>query len=219
MNFLMINSGEENPFAALSYSGSIHAVYVSELKPALTKKRPESLIGCLVKINEKCGEMKIKLSEIDAISVTTGPGSFTGIRIGLSAAKGLAFGLGKHIIKVDNFKLMLYRLKNDKNKKYCVLLPAKPPEYYYCLFQGLNEIKKGYAKEEELNVFKEKGFIFVGNFNDETVGKHNYFIQRGQMRPEIDSMAELTLKNYNEGLLYKINEVEPLYIKDFNLKK
>lgn len=219
MNFLMINSGDADPFAALYCSGNVYAEYASGQGREITKKRPEGLIRCLAGIIEKCSEMKIMLSDIDAISVTTGPGSFTGIRVGLSAAKGLAFGLGKKLIAVDNFKLMLNRVKTDDISKYCVILPAKPPEFYYCLFRGRNEEKKGFAAAEELKGFKESGYIFVGNFNDETDGKHNYFIGGGQMRTELDSMAELTLKNYNEGLLYEINEVEPLYIKDFTAKK
>lgn len=219
MNFLMINSGEDDPFAALYFSDGIHAVYASELGTALSRKKPEVLIHCIVKIIEKCSEIKMKLSEIDAISVTTGPGSFTGIRIGISAAKGLAFGLGKNIIAVDNFELMLNRIESIGSSKYCVLLPAKLPEYYYCLFRGPNEEKRGFAALEELKTHKDSGYIFVGNFNDETVGKHNYFIESLHLRPEIDSMAELTLKKYNEGKLYKIDEAEPVYIKDFIPKK
>jgi tRNA threonylcarbamoyladenosine biosynthesis protein TsaB len=58
-------------------------------------------------IAEVCEEAKVKLEELDAVAVSKGPGSYTGLRIGVSAAKGLCYGLDKPLIAVDTLKAMV----------------------------------------------------------------------------------------------------------------
>ena len=110
-------------------------------------KNPDKLINCLEKLS-----VSRALNTADAIAVTTGPGSFTGIRVGLSLAKGIAFASEKKIIPIDNFTLTLNRLeKISDDTNYCILIEAKQPEYYYSLYQngkftesGTNNSRKSY---------------------------------------------------------------------------
>ncbi len=173
MKLLLINSSDKNAFAAIANNSEQTVVYASEINDAETipGKTPDKLIHCLDKLTSKSD-----IKDIDAVAVTIGPGSFTGIRVGLAIAKGIAFGLDKKIIPVDNFELTLGRLHDiQPNKTYCALLEAKLPEYYYALYENEKIIKKGSETLENLAKTLQNGTILVGDFDDETQLKHCYF--------------------------------------------
>ena len=74
------------------------------------------------------------LAEVDAIALTNGPGSFTGLRIGVSVAKGLAWTLGKPVISVSSLKALAYNLK-DSNSLICPVMDARKDEVYAALYR------------------------------------------------------------------------------------
>lgn len=218
-NLLLINSNDSDAFAAIYLNETLHLIKACEFtdntKPLF--KKPDKLINCVQKLSQS-----FDLKLIDAIAVTIGPGSFTGIRVGLSIAKGLAFGLDKKLIPVNNFMLQLNRLENIKqNINYCVLIQAKLPEYYYSIIKSDNIFNNGCTIIEDLPEIVEKDTIIVGDFDDETSIKHCYFeyLNTKNMKSEADSMLELAKESYSQGRLLKASEVEPLYIKDFVVKQ
>ena len=217
MNFLLINSGDSDPLVAFGRSGNISVSRTSdftEVSPPGSKK-PDKLIHCLSKI---AGEND--LNTIEAISVTIGPGSFTGIRVGISIAKGLAFGIDRKIIPINNFNLCLNRLGEiSPEKKYFVLIPAKLPEYYWAVIKNNVTLDSGCTIPENLAGIIEKDTLVVGDFDDESLIKHYYFkyINVKNLKNELDSMLELTQKGYDSG--QAAEEIEPLYIKNFNTRK
>ncbi len=185
-------------------------------------KSPDKLIECVNDVSDKCKENGISLNSIDAVSVNIGPGSFTGIRVGLSIAKGLADALDKSIITINNFELYYQRIKNrDKNKSYLILLPAKFPEYYYALYRNGNKEETGFIVPEQLNEKYAEKLTIVGSFSHESDINVNYFefISADDLTNETDAMAELSKKYFEEGQLKKTDEVEALYIKDFVARK
>lgn len=214
---LLIDSNDKSAFAALMVSGSMIVSKASDFIDTSNPmdKKPDKLIHCVDKIS-KLHDLK----DVDAIAVTIGPGSFTGIRVGLSIAKGLAFGLEKKIIPINNFDLVLSRAKAiNPDKVYCVLIPAKLPEYYYCLIKGKEHIKNGCVNIENLPEIAEKGTIIVSDFDDETSIKHSYFeyINVKDSKKELDSMQELSVNRINNAAAPE--DIEPLYMKDFVIKK
>ena len=217
-NLLLINSNDPEAFAAIYLDETLTIVYASEFtdNTKLLIKKPDKLINCVQKLSQS-----FDLNLIDAIAVTIGPGSFTGIRVGLSIAKGLAFGLDKKLIPINNFKLQLNRLYNiEQNKNYCVLIDAKLPEYYYSIIKSDNIIINGCTIIENLPEITEKDTIIVGDFDDETSIKHCYFeyLNTKNMKSEADSMLELVCKSYANDILAEAENVEPVYIKDFVVK-
>jgi tRNA threonylcarbamoyladenosine biosynthesis protein TsaB len=76
----------------------------------------------------------VGLAEVDAIALTNGPGSFTGLRIGVSVAKGLAWTLGKPVISVSSLKALAYNLK-DCNSLICPVMDARKDEVYAALYR------------------------------------------------------------------------------------
>jgi len=221
LKFLLINSNPGNAFVALS-KGDEHIVsYASDLMSQSDKlkpnKSPDKLIQCFQEVAGLYGDLK----DIDAISVTAGPGSFTGIRVGLAIAKGAAASLGKKLIPVDNFELTLNRVSDLLTEvTYCVLIPSKLPEYYYSLYRNNVQLENGYVQKSELSSKINKNAVIVGNFSDDSEEKDNYFryLSASKLKPELESMAELSSKKFNLGLLSEPKDVEPVYIKDFVIK-
>ena len=75
----------------------------------------------------------ISISDIDMIAVSKGPGSFTGVRIGVSAAKGLAWGLGKPVCGVSTLEAMAYQTQ-EENALICPVMDARREQVYNALF-------------------------------------------------------------------------------------
>lgn len=227
MRFLLINSNEPDAFAALYNDGELTITYTKELSAASLDgkphiKPPDKLIECLDKVINNCREKGIEFNSIDAVSVVTGPGSFTGIRVGLSIAKGCADALGKIIIPVDNFALTLNRAGEIENyREYCVVIPAKVPEYYFRIINNGQAMKTGFFFPEEIAAKISENTILVGNFDDDSLINLDYFsyINVKDLKSETDSMIELTLQYYKEGKVLDSGKIEPLYIKDFVARK
>lgn len=217
MKLLLINSGDKNPFASLYDGNGLSTVYSNEFNSSNTAGKPDNLINCLVNLSSR-----ISFKELDAIAVTIGPGSFTGIRVGLSLAKGIAFGINKPLIPVNNFELLLQRVPDsDSTKKYCVIIPSKLPEYYYAVIEKGIISSFGAENIENISKLLNNEAVVVGDFDDETQLKHCYFsiinLKNGTSEPE--SLANLAVKYFNEGYLIDSQKVQPFYIKEFNLKK
>lgn len=226
MNFLLISSNNESSFVAASLGSSVHVKYTSDYldKTEISSylKSPDKLAQCLKFITDKIIAEGTKLSELDAFSVITGPGSFTGIRVGLALAKGCADSLRKKIIPIDNFELLFNRIYNKSNsEKYCLLIPAKEPEFYYALYVNNAEMERGCLKFDEILSKFDKNTILAGNFSDDYKKNLGYFsiLDKKNLLSELDSMVMLTEKKYISRSVYDSAEVEPVYLKDFNFRK
>ncbi|MCC6866789.1 MAG: tRNA (adenosine(37)-N6)-threonylcarbamoyltransferase complex dimerization subunit type 1 TsaB [Ignavibacteria bacterium] len=221
MNLLLINSSDKNAFAAFYCSGSIaDVVYSSEfynVEDSPTSKKPDKLVHCLNKLSKSHN-----FNNADAIAVTIGPGSFTGIRVGLALAKGIAFGSGKQLIPINNFDILLNRLNERNNTvSYIPIIEAKLPEYYFAEYENLKAIKNGTVNLENIKKIVINDAVVVGDFNDETQLKHYYFkyINVKNCKSELVSFIDLAEKRYTKGKTEDSAAVKPLYIKDFNFRK
>ncbi len=89
-----------------------------------------------VAIDKVCKKNGIHLTAIDAIAVLIGPGSYTGIRIGLSAAKGLSYALQKPLIALNTLEVMAYSAKKQPDEWCCSMIDARRMEVFYALFNA-----------------------------------------------------------------------------------
>jgi tRNA threonylcarbamoyladenosine biosynthesis protein TsaB len=219
LNILLINSSDENAFAALFDGKELVISKSTDFKNNSSKKQPDNLISCLYEISSAHRE---KFEQTKAVAVTIGPGSFTGIRVGLAIAKGLADAREIPIIPLTNFELIYNRIPAvSKETNYCILIPAKLPEYYYSIWQNGNEIEKGCINIDQLSSISANNAVIVGNIDAEIIGKHSYFVSINlkELRPESDTMLKLALEYFTKGLAMKPEEIEPLYMKNFAAKK
>ena len=192
-------------------------------KKVLTSNHPISWL-----ITDEIISSGTPLSGLDAVSVITGPGSFTGIRVGLALAKGYADSLGKKIIPIDNFELLLKRIKNKSDSgNYCLLIPAKEPEFYFSFYQNNAEIERGCIKSDEILSKFDKNTILVGNYELKSENNFIYKEKLGyfssldykSLNNELDSMIKLTKEKCVSGNLFDSADIEPVYLKEFNFRK
>ena len=220
MNFLLINSNENDAFAAVYEGDKLHTVWASEYKKDEIPKpgrSPDKLIHCLASLREK-----FDFRKIDAISVTAGPGSFTGIRVGISFAKGISAAINKPIIPINSFDLQYFRIngKNSENH-YCVLIPAKLPEYYFALYENDRQTITGSGIIDDIVKSCPEKTFFAVNFDNESEKKHSYFkflnLNKSTLG-EADAMLQLTKKYFSENRQVPPGRVEPVYIKELKIK-
>jgi tRNA threonylcarbamoyladenosine biosynthesis protein TsaB len=127
MLILSIETSNGKCSVALSLNDQIlYSIYNSE-----HSKQAEYLLVMTQEVMQKASR---QFNEIDYIAVSIGPGSFTGIRIGIAAAKGLGLALGKKVIGVNNFETLFYRMERQVLKVHnkLAVINAYRDELYIC---------------------------------------------------------------------------------------
>ena len=175
-------------------------------------------------VQKLTNDLQIKLQEVDAIGCTLGPGSYTGLRVGLAAAKGFCYALNKPLITIGTLEAMAHSMQiqqSDKTLYYCPMIDARRMEVYTALYnQDLIELKPAYAIvldeyfcEEEL---KEKKILFFGNgmqkYKNIIKNDHAIFEQIGDIYNTINI---LSYKRFIENKFAPLAAAAPLYAKEF----
>ena len=176
-------------------------------------------------INEVIQSVKIALSEIDAIAVSKGPGSYTGLRTGVSAAKGLCFSLDKPLISVSTLESLSHQV--DIAKGYIVpMLDARRMEIYSSVFDSSHQkIRETQAQILDKNSFldylnKDKVyFIGDGVEKTKTLIQHENAVFIEDKLPSANEMGKLAFKKYANNDFENVAYFEPYYLKDFLLGK
>lgn len=127
----------------------------------------------LTTLIERCSStVGISLQEIDAVAISSGPGSYTSLRVGTSTAKGICYALDKPLISVNTLQALALATKNELNLPgalYCPMIDARRMEVYCALFDDANNpVTESTAMVIEPNSFNElfaseKRIIFSGN--------------------------------------------------------
>tara|TARA_Y100001936_G_C16033527_1_gene647096 strand:+ start:331 stop:1026 length:696 start_codon:yes stop_codon:yes gene_type:complete len=179
-------------------------------------------------IDEILKKSKTKISEIDAFSISKGPGSYTGLRIGLSSVKGFCFGLNKPLISINTLKVLsksALSLINNKNSILCPMVDARRMEVftklYDCQLNSLSDDKSLVLDENSFDLYNDKEIYFFGNGSDkfEKIVKRKNFTFIKDIMPDSRFMGDITFEKYNLNEFEDISTFEPNYIKDFYLIK
>lgn len=176
-------------------------------------------------IHDLLRESSLKTSELNAISISSGPGSYTGLRIGFSAAKGLAYALSIPLITIDTLQALSATALN-KNKAdgiYIPMMDARRMEVYCAAYTNqLSETLPSQAlviSEDTIQLFQlNKPLYFFGDGMPkaknilETLPQSN-FIEN--ITASASSMIELAFQKYTMKDFADIAYSEPNYLKEF----
>lgn len=172
-------------------------------------------------IEEVIRKSKIQFSDLKAVAVSKGPGSYTGLRIGVSAAKGLCFALDIPLISVDTLRTLALSVSITDG---CVipLLDARRMEVYSSVFdfenKKIREVKAEIITEDSFNNFliKQKVYL-VGDGVEKCKGiitsKNAIFID--DKLPSANEMAMLSYEKFEKNNIENVAYFEPFYLKDF----
>lgn len=166
-------------------------------------------------------QAKITSKEIDAVAVSKGPGSYTGLRIGVSAAKGLCFAFNKPLIAIETLTSLSYAVSIQEG--FIVpMLDARRMEVYAAIYNVKNE----QIREIKAEIITEKSFLeyleigktyFLGDGSEKCkvliTHKNAVFIEN--TFPSSKEMAKLSDEKYKKNDIEDVAYFEPFYLKDF----
>lgn len=169
---------------------------------------------------------------IDAIAVSIGPGSYTGLRIGLSEAKGLAFGLTVPLIGVNTLQLlvvsaMFNHFIDEERLLYVPMIDARRMEVYTAAYtpalEALVEPQAMILDEHSFENLLDEGYtlVAIGNGSDKArdVLKHDRMRFIAGVKPVALEMMALAEKAFREQQFIDVAYSTPLYLKEFQATK
>jgi len=165
-------------------------------------------------------ESNISFKDLSAIAVSQGPGSYTGLRIGVSAAKGLCFALDLPLIAVDTLQVLASKLSISDG----VIIPmidARRMEVYSAIFNAKYEkVREVQAEILIENSFEQisESIHFVGDCAEKAktvLTKSNFIFHEEIIYPSANEMSELSYKKFQENNFEDVAYFEPYYLKDF----
>lgn len=174
-----------------------------------------------VYIDEVLNEAGISSKALDAISVSKGPGSYTGLRIGVSAAKGLCFALQKPLISIPTLESLAHQVTIN-NGVIVAMLDARRLEVYAAIFDAnykqIRETQAQILDEFAFADYLNQGNVyFVGNGVEKTKTLINHpnaiFIEN--KLPSANEMGRLAYGKYITSDFEDVAYFEPYYLKDF----
>lgn len=217
---LLIETSASVLSVALSRDGA------AQLERVCTEPRMQaSLTAPLVK--EVLDAAGITIADCDAVAVSAGPGSYTGLRVGVSTAKGLCFGAGKPLIAVGTLDIiarspMTGVMADSDRPSYIVpMLDARRMEVYTAVYtpdgERVTPIEALVVEEGSFGKYLEEGkVLFIGDGALKckgVIGHPNAVFQEAQ--PLARNMAALAEERYKAGQFEDLAYYEPFYLKDF----
>ncbi|MDB9755002.1 tRNA (adenosine(37)-N6)-threonylcarbamoyltransferase complex dimerization subunit type 1 TsaB [Winogradskyella sp.] len=172
-------------------------------------------------IDEIISNSEYKASDIDAIAVSKGPGSYTGLRIGVSSAKGLCYALNKPLIAIDTLESLAHQVSTNEGL-IIPMLDARRMEVYAAIYnynyESQREIKAEILTEDSYSELLETNKVyFVGSGVEKTKALINHpnavFIE--DKLPSANEMALLAEIKHKKSDTEDVAYFEPYYLKDF----
>ena len=175
-------------------------------------------------IDEVIKECQVDIKEINAVAVSKGPGSYTGLRIGVSAAKGLCYALNIPLIAIDTLEILASKV-NQNDGLIVPMLDARRMEVYSAVFNRdkkiVSETKAEILDENSYAHVNEK-IYFLGDCQEKcktVLTKSNFQFLPEIIFPSANEMSELSFQKFIAKEFEDVAYFEPFYLKDFLLTK
>jgi tRNA threonylcarbamoyladenosine biosynthesis protein TsaB len=220
MKVLAIDTSSLVASAAILDDEKLVAEYIVNHK----KTHSEQLMPIIEQVLESC---QMDIEEIDAIAVASGPGSFTGLRIGAATAKGLAHALNKPVIGIPTLDGLAFNLPYCEGI-ICPIMDARRNQVYTALYrweQGnfyqikqhsavpMKELVEELKESEEIVVFLGDGVPVHREFIQREMGDKALFAPRSAGRQRASSIGELAIESLRKGKVSNYGDFTPFYLR------
>lgn len=175
-------------------------------------------------IEEIIKETGIGINDLNGIAVSKGPGSYTGLRIGVSSAKGLCYALGIPLISVDTLQVLAKKVV-VKDGLIVPMLDARRMEVYSAVFNNNHDKIKGVQAE----ILTENSYAeitdtiyFIGDCQEKcktVLVKDNFHFLSEIVSPSANEMSALSFQKFINTDFEDVAYFEPFYLKDFLITK
>jgi tRNA threonylcarbamoyladenosine biosynthesis protein TsaB len=173
------------------------------------------------------GNHTFRLSDLNAVAVVAGPGSYTGLRVGMSTAKGLCYALNIPLISLNTLTVMAHAATKEisSSQLLCPMLDARRMEVFTALYTiTLNELIAPCAMILEQNSFSgwlnKQGIVFFGSGSSKwkELVQHDNAIFRDFIYTPQD-IAFISTNEFSQQAFSSLAYAEPIYLKDFYAPK
>lgn len=175
-------------------------------------------------IAEIIKEAGILMSDLKAIAVSHGPGSYTGLRIGVSTAKGLCYALEIPLIAIDTLTSLTNQVKHNDGL-IVPMIDARRMEVYSAIFNSNKEM----IREVQAEILTEESFVnhaeiiyFIGDSNEKAksvLTKANFIFLDEIVFPSANEMSAISYQKFQNNDFVDVAYFEPYYLKDFMFAK
>jgi tRNA threonylcarbamoyladenosine biosynthesis protein TsaB len=218
---LAVETATEVCSVALNLDGNIVAVK----ETAGVNEHSAQLTSFIEEVMKLAG---LPLSAVDAFAVSMGPGSYTGLRIGVSTAKGLCYALEKPLIAISTLKALSYQalthfpeLKSE-NIILTPLIDARRMEVYMAMYDSsLKELLSEEARILDVQGIEEFAEYKIAIFGSGAAKCRDHFsgneriLFPGEVQASATAISMLALEKFEQGLFENTAYFEPFYLKDF----
>jgi tRNA threonylcarbamoyladenosine biosynthesis protein TsaB len=218
---LSIDTATDNASVSISKDGAI----ITEVSNTAQKDHGGYLQPAIKSMLITSG---ISIDQIDAIAISAGPGSYTGLRVGMSSAKGLCYALNKPLIALGTLEILAYAaiMETDtgnlnSNRIFCPMIDARRMEVFTALYNStLQPVLEPCAlvinEDSFANSLLKSQVLFFGNGAQKWKGicshKNALFVS---ILNNTLAMNKLAYKKFNQNDFADLAYCEPLYLKEF----
>jgi tRNA threonylcarbamoyladenosine biosynthesis protein TsaB len=214
---LNIETSTKNCSVSVAKNGEIIALQeVCEANFSHAEKLPSFIADSLK-------DAKITFNDLDAIAIGKGPGSYTGLRIGVSSAKGLCFGLDIPLIAIESLEILANAINIEKGI-VIPLLDARRLEVYTAIFDSNNKqmiaTTNHILNEDSFKEYLDKDKVyFLGDGTPKTkeIIHHKNAVFLENHHPSAKEMAKLSFTKFIKNKVEDVAYFEPFYLKDFHV--
>jgi tRNA threonylcarbamoyladenosine biosynthesis protein TsaB len=175
-------------------------------------------------IEQILAESNVQFSELNAVAVSQGPGSYTGLRIGVSSAKGFSYALNIPLIAVDTLQLLAKQI-SIANGIILPMIDARRMEVFSAMYDSnYNQIRATQAEIIDESSYKEISETIhlvgdgIGKFTN-TLTNEKFVFHNEVLYPSANEMSALSFEKFQNSDFVDVAYFEPFYLKDFLLVK
>jgi tRNA threonylcarbamoyladenosine biosynthesis protein TsaB len=181
-----------------------------------------------VMVNACLSEVDVLISELDAVAVSAGPGSYTGLRVGASVAKAICYAMQIPLLAIDSLEALAYGVKDQIKEGEIIFssIDARRQEVYASVYTSNYEVifsnRSIILDEYDLTEIKQTGdsMVLVGNGSQKIISSFGSDICRNSgVLSSASNMLELSSRAYNQENFSSLAYYAPNYIKPPNITK